>query len=153
MNSQPRTVQKVLIYALRRRDELEVLVFDHAQYPKVSSQVPAGTVEHGEDTLIAAKREFFEESGVAITRGLKFIGNYTFFKESANQYHDRHIFIFDGVDLPENWTHTVTGQGEDEHLEFKYYWLPVSIAQDKLQAHLGDGFNMFAEKITRLAFS
>ena len=80
MNDQKiKTVKKVLIYALRKREQLEVLVFDHMKYPEVSPQL--------------------------------------------------------------------TGKGEDEHLQFKYYWLPVDIAQDKLQANLGDGFKMFGDKI------
>jgi 8-oxo-dGTP pyrophosphatase MutT (NUDIX family) len=142
-----KTVKKVLIYTLRKREQLEVLVFDHVKYPEVSPQLPAGTVEKDEDILEAAKRELFEESGVQTTQELKFIGNYLFYKELTNQYHDRHIFVVNGDHISDGWIHTVTGKGEDEHLEFKYYWLPVSIAQERLQANLGDGFKMFGVKI------
>lgn len=142
-----KTVKKVLIYALRKREQLEVLVFDHVKYPEVSPQLPAGTVEKDEDTLEAAKRELFEESGVKATQELKFLGSYLFYKELTNQYHDRHIFVVNGDGISDGWIHSVTGKGEDEHLQFKYYWLPVDIAQDKLQANLGDGFKMFADKI------
>ncbi|MNL04610.1 CTP pyrophosphohydrolase [compost metagenome] len=145
-----KTVKKVLIYALRKREQLEVLVFDHVKYPEVSPQLPAGTVEPNEDILEAAKREFLEESGVQTAQDLKFIGNYLFFKELSNQYHDRHIFVVNGDHISDGWIHTVTGTGEDEHLEFKYHWLPVSIAQEKLQANLGDGFKIFREKIPGL---
>jgi 8-oxo-dGTP pyrophosphatase MutT (NUDIX family) len=143
-----KTVKKVLVYALRKREELEVLVFDHVKYPEVSPQLPAGTVEKDEDILEAAKRELFEESGVQVIGELKFLGNYTFYKELSNQYHDRHIFVFNGDGISEGWVHTVTGKGEDEHLQFNYYWLPVFIAQDKLQANLGDGFKLFGNKIS-----
>ncbi len=143
MTTEPKTVKKVLIYALRNRAEPEVLVFDHVKYPEVSPQIPAGTVEPEEDLLVAAKREFFEETGVRINQDLKFVGNYQFFKEITNQLHDRHIFVFNGDKLGDSWIHQVTGHGEDTDLEFKYYWLPISIAKDKLQANLGDGFKIF----------
>jgi 8-oxo-dGTP pyrophosphatase MutT (NUDIX family) len=146
-----KTVKKVLIYALRKRQQLEVLVFDHVKYPEVSPQLPAGTVEPNEDILEAAKRELFEESGVQATQELKFIGSYLFYKELTNQYHDRHIFVVNGDSISDGWMHTVTGNGADEHLEFKYHWLPVTIAQDKLQANLGDGFKIFREKIRKSA--
>lgn len=143
----PKTLKKVLIYALRKKDQLEVLVFDHVMYPEVSPQIPAGTVEENEEVLAAAKREFFEESGIQINQNIHWVGNYTFYKELTGQYHDRHIFVFNGEGIPEKWVHTVSGKGEDAQLEFRYYWLPVTAAQEKLQANLGDGFEIFKEQI------
>jgi hypothetical protein len=39
----------------------------------------------------------------------------------------RHVFALELVTaLPDRWTHTVHGAGEDEGLVFEYYWLPLT---------------------------
>ncbi|WP_339413617.1 NUDIX hydrolase [Pseudomonas sp. EA_35y_Pfl2_R5] len=52
---------KVVIYVISRE---HLLAFYHADYPEVGYQVPAGTVESGEDPLEAARRELLEEAGL-----------------------------------------------------------------------------------------
>lgn len=144
-------VQKVVIYALRRRNDiLEVLVFDHVKFMEVSPQLPSGTVETDEDIKISAKRELLEESGILPKEDISYLGSYVFYKHFNDQFQERYIFALCDDSIPEKWTHAVTGEGDDQNLEFRYYWLPVSVAKDKLQANLGDGLLFFAEDIGKL---
>lgn len=60
-------VLKAVIY-LTRTDPAtnapQLVVFDHVDAPEAGTQVPAGTVEDGEDVAAAALREAFEETGL-----------------------------------------------------------------------------------------
>ena len=59
-------LQKVAILVTRRGpDGLELLVFEHVDVP-AGVQVPAGTVEPGEDVRVAAIRELMEETGIVV---------------------------------------------------------------------------------------
>lgn len=58
----PETVGKVTVFATRGAPaERELLIFEH---PTAGLQVPAGTVDPGEDFAAAALRELEEETGV-----------------------------------------------------------------------------------------
>lgn len=58
---EPRAIEKVACFALRRRAAgSELLVIRH---PTAGTQLPAGTVELGESGEAAALREFHEETG------------------------------------------------------------------------------------------
>ena len=55
-------IQKVTAFIIReRRGVKELLVFKH---PTAGIQIPAGTVEAGEDLEAAVKREVYEETGL-----------------------------------------------------------------------------------------
>ena len=57
-----KVVQKVTAFIIRERKGLkELLVFKH---PTAGVQIPAGTVEKGEDIETAVKREVYEETGL-----------------------------------------------------------------------------------------
>ena len=63
-------VQKVTAFIMRERNGVrELLVFKH---PTAGIQIPAGTVEEGEDLETAVKREVYEETGLQFVE----IGNY-----------------------------------------------------------------------------
>ena len=63
-------IQKVTAFIVRERDGVkELLVFKH---PTAGIQIPAGTVEKGEDIETAVKREVYEETGLQFVE----IGNY-----------------------------------------------------------------------------
>ena len=55
-------IQKVTAFIVREKDGIkELLVFKH---PTAGIQIPAGTVEDGEDLEAAVKREVYEETGL-----------------------------------------------------------------------------------------
>src|SRR6185437_14423165 len=57
----PAIIQKVLAY-ITWDDKL--LVFSHPDFPEAGIQVPAGTIESGEEPAVAVLREAFEETGL-----------------------------------------------------------------------------------------
>ena len=57
----PVIVEKAVCYITRDR---RILVFEHPGAPDAGIQVPAGTIEPGEDPARAALREAAEESGL-----------------------------------------------------------------------------------------
>ncbi|MCE2414693.1 NUDIX domain-containing protein [Candidatus Poribacteria bacterium] len=65
-------VQKVTAFIVRERDGVkELLVFKH---PTAGVQIPAGTVEKGEDIETAVKRETYEETGLQFVEIENYLG-------------------------------------------------------------------------------
>jgi 8-oxo-dGTP pyrophosphatase MutT (NUDIX family) len=54
-------IAKVVIYLVHRG---HLLMFEHPDAPEAGLQVPAGTVQAGEELLVAAHRELLEETGI-----------------------------------------------------------------------------------------
>ena len=65
-------IQKVTAFIVRERDGVkELLVFKH---PTAGVQIPAGTVEKGEDIETAVKREAHEETGLQFVEIEDYLG-------------------------------------------------------------------------------
>ena len=65
-------VQKVTAFIIRERNGVEeLLVFKH---PTTGIQIPAGTVETGEDIETAVKREAYEETGLQLVEIENYLG-------------------------------------------------------------------------------
>ena len=65
-------VQKVTAFIVRERDGVkEILIFKH---PTAGIQIPAGTVEKGEDIETAVKREAYEETGLQLVEIENYLG-------------------------------------------------------------------------------
>lgn len=65
-------VQKVTAFIVREKDGVkELLVFKH---PTAGVQIPAGTVEKGEDIETAVKREVYEETGLRFVEVEDYLG-------------------------------------------------------------------------------
>ena len=65
-------VQKVTAFITRERNGVkELLVFKH---PTAGIQIPAGTVEKGEDIETAVKREVYEETGLQLVEIEVYLG-------------------------------------------------------------------------------
>ena len=77
--------EKVLIYAWRGN---RTLVFDEPDFPEVPLQVPGGTMEHGEIPIEAARRELFEETGLALNTGWSAVGSVDYaFMKNGDAHH------------------------------------------------------------------
>lgn len=65
-------IQKVAAFIIRERSGIkELLVFKH---PTAGVQIPAGTVEKGEDIETAVKREVYEETGLQLVEIENYLG-------------------------------------------------------------------------------
>lgn len=117
---------KVIAYITRNHGE-ELLVFDHRDFEAAGTQVPAGTVESGEDLKLAILREIKEESGLIIAQDqLVPLGQFEWRRFDRKEIHQRHVFWINLEASPlERWTHVVQGNGEDQDLVFNYYWIKI----------------------------
>jgi predicted acetyltransferase/ADP-ribose pyrophosphatase YjhB (NUDIX family) len=132
---------KVVGYVIRQKNNVtELLVFDHDKnYSEAGTQVPAGTVDKNEKFEMALLREIHEEAGVTDLIIKSKIDQYSFYREIQNCHNRRHIYyVVSKNELPDTWTHEVTGNGVDKHLNFHYYWIDLETAKTKLAARLGD---------------
>lgn len=101
MKSKP--IKKVAALVLREgSDGQELLVFDHpTESDGILVQLPAGTIERGEDPDVAVLRELREETGVN-GRLLDLAGvlDHTW----CNEFFRRWIYIVESTaDLPDQW--------------------------------------------------
>lgn len=141
--------KKVVVYVTRKngRGETELLVFDHLHptFADVNPQVPSGSVDKSEEIPLAAERELYEEAGIELE--LAMLGSYVYYKPHLDRFQDRHHFLGQVTkSMPDTWTHSVTGHGNDKDLVFKYYWLPLAQARETLRVDLGRGLDYFNVK-------
>jgi len=135
---QPR--QKVQCYITREHaGSLQVLVFEHVDYPDAGVQVPAGSIEPGETPEEAALREAREESGIQQLCVQRYIGKFHWWHADRREDHERHIFqLTTKQTLPERWQHTVSAGAEDKGIRFACYWLDCAVAVQVLSGNQGD---------------
>lgn len=138
MNTPLKIKDKVLAYIIRTNSKTpELLVFEEKGSLHLSPQVPAGGIETQEPHAQAVIREVFEESGVKLVKSGTYLGQYEHQRQDVNHLHKRHVYCFVKNDLPDHWSHIVTGGGDDDGLIFDYYWLPMSQAKNTLSANMG----------------
>jgi 8-oxo-dGTP pyrophosphatase MutT (NUDIX family) len=130
-------VKKVLAYVVREREgRRELLVFTHRDYPDAGLQVPAGTVDEGEEVLAALFREVEEETGLAAQSFGPpiYLGAFNHWNDEWDQPNARHVFVLPALgefsDTWE-WTETSGGKGKESYV-FQFRWArldePIDLA-------------------------
>ncbi len=133
--------QKVVAYITRHKNnESELLVFDHdKEFSEAGTQVPAGSVVLSENFEEAVLREVFEEAGLDQKFEVKKIDEYLFFADWSNKYIKRHIFHLKTESLiSDRWIHKVSGHGEDQFMNFHFYWVKLSEINGLLSGRFED---------------
>jgi predicted acetyltransferase/8-oxo-dGTP pyrophosphatase MutT (NUDIX family) len=146
------TKDKVIGYVVRQKhSNSELLVFDHdKEFSEAGTQVPAGSVDLNEDYEAALLREIYEEAGIAGLDIKSKIDQYSFYRETEGCNNRRHAYLLaPKIELPDRWTHQVTGEGIDKHLNFHYYWIDLETAKTKLAARLGDSIDLLMRHLQR----
>lgn len=96
---------KALIYATNKRG---LLIFSEPDFPEVPPQVPGGTIDHNEEPVDAARREFAEETGLPAPTDLTFLKHDEHPFERDRQPHQVNRYYYHAAmpdDLPETWDH------------------------------------------------
>jgi 8-oxo-dGTP pyrophosphatase MutT (NUDIX family) len=138
---------KAYIYATH---EDRLLIFSHPEHPGVGFQIPGGSINVGETPIQAARREFFEETGLEASGDMEELGSYTYsmfpFRREVQK---RFVFHLRLKTIRANsWIHSEThpekvGQSPDK---FHFIWAELN---DHLSDALSVGQGMFLHKLMR----
>jgi 8-oxo-dGTP pyrophosphatase MutT (NUDIX family) len=117
-------VEKVVAYITHCG---RLLVFRHTHFLEAGIQVPAGTIEPGEDPAVAVLREAEEESGLSQFSNPRYLGQDELdLAEWGKQGTIRRRFFHleASGDLPERWLHEERhpSEGDETVFEFELYW-------------------------------
>jgi 8-oxo-dGTP pyrophosphatase MutT (NUDIX family) len=132
------TRRKVFVYVTRITNEAwELLVFDSLHEP--GFEVPKGAVEGGEPLEEAVHRELLEEAGITDSRIIRELG-------AADWGDERqHFFLVEPPPgLPRSFDHTVTGNGVDAGLRYRFRWLSIA---PELRRRLVQGSDRFVDEL------
>ncbi|WP_246984640.1 NUDIX hydrolase [Halorientalis marina] len=115
-------VRKACAYITR--DTSELLVFRGPGHDGL--QIPKGTVEPGETPRDALFREAIEESGLAtFERPRHLVTDVWKRRDSPPKRYVRSFYHVPVYESRDAWTHTVTGSGEEQGVEFEFSWLTL----------------------------
>lgn len=129
---------KVFAYVTRGE---ELLVFRHRDFPEAGLQVPAGTIEEGEDPEQAALRELREESGLTDVRMVGLVGRYLYSPSPhADEAHDRHVYHLELTGpADDSWLHYEMHPSDGSPpLAFEFFWMSLSDPELQLAGGQGD---------------
>ncbi len=139
-------VDKVCAYITRNRDDShtrELLVFEGPEHDGL--QVPKGTIEDDETPREALHREVQEETGLATLQSPShLVSDVWTRRRSPPKRYRRHFFQATVDHHRDEWTHVVTGDGEEVGLEFECMWVEVPPAAEFALA-LDDYIHLVAE--------
>ncbi|HET7078433.1 MAG TPA: NUDIX domain-containing protein [Chloroflexia bacterium] len=135
---------KVFAYITHGR---RLLVFRHPESPEAGIQVPAGTVQPGEDLAAAVLREAAEETGRTDLVLVRFLGEQVRDRRDVgrdvgrDEIHHRHFYHLRCTgDPPATWRHWETdpSDGSPGPIPFDFFWAPLPDGVPELIAGHGN---------------
>lgn len=126
-------VKKVFAY-ITHQDKL--LIFSHPHHPEAGLQVPAGTVESGEDWQSAVLREVFEETGLSDCTLQTYLGEQFYGQHDSQQVHHRRFYHLTYTKTPPVQWERFEEFGSDgsRHL-FHFFWVPIDNVPPLIAEH------------------
>ncbi len=121
--SMPTIKHKVFAY-ITHADRL--LVFSHPDSPDAGIQVPAGTVDEGEDPENAVMREAFEETGLTGLQLHAYLGEDDYHVPELDQTDRRRFYhLTCGRQPPTTWRHEERhpSDGSPGPYTFEFFWV------------------------------
>jgi 8-oxo-dGTP diphosphatase len=120
-----------------------LLVFTHPNSPEAGIQVPAGSLEPGEEPEAGALREAIEETGRTDLEVVSFLGEVERERTwgGLNEIHHRFFFHLRCTGTPpERWRHGefTPSEGDLEPVPFDFFWAPLPDGVPELIAGHGD---------------
>ena len=106
-----------------------LLVFSHPDFPEAGIQVPAGTIEPGEEPGAAALREAYEETGLSGLRLVTPLGEQV--RDATpfgkDEVHHRYFFHLRCTETPpQTWRHWEESPSDgSERVAFDFFWAPL----------------------------
>ena len=128
---------KVLAYVMRGD---QVCVFEQPAFPEAGIQVPAGTVEPGEDAASAVLREATEETGLTGLEVVRYLGytEYDMAPFGRDEIHGRQVYeLRCDAAAPARWTREERHAKGQPPIRFDLYWMPRDEARARLIAGHG----------------
>jgi 8-oxo-dGTP pyrophosphatase MutT (NUDIX family) len=135
---------KVFAYITHGR---RLLVFRPPESPEAGIQVPAGTVQPGEDLAAAVLREAAEETGRTDLVLVRFLGEQVRDRRDVDrdvgrdEIHHRHFYHLRCTgDPPATWRHWETdpSDGSPGPIPFDFFWAPLPDGVPELIAGHGN---------------
>ena len=140
---------KALVYATNKRG---LLIFKEPDFPDVPPQVPGGTIDENEKPLMAAKREFAEETGLSEQIKLTFLCldkhhfEHNGQKCAVNRYYF-HAAISDEIPATWDYYEHFAHDGADPIL-FRFSWISLSRAKCTLDLGTGAAIDILHKQLS-----
>ena len=128
-------IRKAMAY-ITRGDQL--LIFRQPDFPEAGLQVPAGTIEDGEEPADAVMREAFEETNLDGLRMVRFLGEQVREMVEAGKGETHHRFFFHLVvdNAPDAWRWYESAPFEGgEPIAFDLYFVPITDVPPLITEH------------------
>lgn len=116
-----------------------LLVFRHRDFPEAGLQVPAGTLEPGEETAVGVLREAWEETGLTKLQIVSCLGEQQ--RDMSDfgklELHHRTFFHLQCLQQPpEQWSHAEnhTNDGR-EPIWFELFWVAITAVPPLIADH------------------
>ena len=133
--------------------ENRLLLFTHPNSPEAGIQVPAGTIEPGEEPAVAVMREAWEESGLEDLELVHFLGKDTRDMNDCGTDELQHRSFFHlrcTAEPPEQWRHGEHSESGELIIPFEFFWCNVGDLP-KLVANYDDKIGALLESLEEMS--